>query len=50
MTVALNMRGEMFAIHPGDFNLGRTDADSKCVMQVNSPCLTTHCTVDTATA
>ncbi|KAI1795702.1 acid protease [Ganoderma leucocontextum] len=32
MTVALNLHGETFAIHPGDFNLGRTDADSNdCV-------------------
>lgn len=50
MTVALNMHGETFAIHPGDFNLGRTDADSKCVIQVNSCCVTTDRTVDTATA
>ncbi|KAM5538930.1 hypothetical protein V8D89_007425 [Ganoderma adspersum] len=32
MRVALILRGETFAIHPGDFNLGRTDADSNdCV-------------------
>ena len=37
MTIGLILNGETFSIYPNDFNLGRTDVDSRWVPMPNLP-------------